>query len=303
MRVLPAITVTDAMLVSSTVPETDYAAWNSGTNYVAGALVRYVDTNVHLTFECIANNSNKNPLTDANASDFWTEVGQTNRWAMFDLLRNTGTASDDPITVVLQPGQRVDSVALVGMKADTVSIELRVDGNLKYSYSENLRRRSTASWSDYFFGTFETKEETARFDLPPYTNGEITLTFSATSGGVVVGGVLMGRSTYIGETQYSPTSDALNFSSVDRDLGGKAEMVRRRSIPKTTQRVRAPKALVPKLLALRDQLNAVPALWSGLDDAEHSYFGALLILGFYRQFTISMEHADYAYITLELEEV
>ena len=55
--------------------------------------------------------------------------------------------------------------------------------------------------------------------------------------------------------------------------------------------------------SVRRLTNAVPALWSGLDDQESGYFSALLIVGVYKRFTISMDQPEDALISLELEEV
>ena len=37
--VIRPVEITSAMLIASDVPEADYAAWNSGTSYAAGARV------------------------------------------------------------------------------------------------------------------------------------------------------------------------------------------------------------------------------------------------------------------------
>jgi hypothetical protein len=150
---------------------------------------------------------------------------------------------------------------------------------------------------------FSYREAVAAFDLPPYVNAVITATFTRETGDVTVGGLILGTSVYLGDTQYEAQSDALNFSTVDREFDGTAVMIRRRTVPKTSQELWCEKVRVNKVIKVREELNAVPALWSGLDDAEHGYFEALLILGFYRTFTINMAHPDRAVISLELEEV
>lgn len=248
----------------------------------------------------VTTNLGHDPATD---DSWWVDVGPTNRWAMFDLLRNTGTTTASPLTVSLTPGQRVDSIGVVGMVADTVSVTVSVAGNTVYTASADLLKRPTSGWYDYFFGAFRYQQEFARFDLPPYTGAVITITLTRANGNVTCGGVVVGSSVYLGRTLHEAESDALNFSKIDRDDFGTATLVPRRSVPRTVQTLRCKKSDVDRILQLRDDLNAVPALWSGLDDQDSGYFSALLIVGVYKRFTITMDQPEDALISLELEEV
>lgn len=246
-------------------------------------------------------NLGHDPATDA--AGWWIDVGPTNRWAMFDLLRNTGTTTASPLTVSLTPGQRVDSIGVVGMVADEVTITVTVAGSTVYTASADLLNRPTSGWYDYFFGPFRYRQEFARFDLPPYTGATITITLAKANGDVTCGGVVLGSSVYLGRTLHEAESDALNFSKIDRDDFGTATLAPRRSVPRTVQSLRCKKSDVDRILQLRDDLNAVPALWSGLDDQDSGYFSALLIVGVYKRFTITMDQPEDALISLELEEV
>lgn len=261
-------------------------------------------TFVHRIFEStVASNTGNYPLLAANVGTKWIDVGPTNRFAMFDLLRSTATTITSPLTVVITPGRRVDSIALVGLVADSVTIEMTSGGGTVYSETIDLSTREVVDWYDYFFAPFSTTPSFALFDLPPYTNGIITVTITRATGMVSCGGLVLGTAVYLGQTQYEAESDALNFSKVIRDDFGDATLVPRRTVPKVNARVMCTKANVNKVRDLRTALNAVPALWSGLDDATDAYFEAVLILGFYRQFGINLAYPEHALISLELEEV
>ena len=82
-------------------------------------------------------------------------------------------------------------------------------------------------------------------------------------------------------------------------------LVPRRSIPVTTQTCLIEKQYVTDLLDARTRLNAVPAVWSGLDDRGSSdWFEAFLIAGIYKQFTLDTRYsASHALVTLKLEEI
>ena len=300
MRVLPGIPVTDAILTSSTVAENDHAAWSSGTTYAAGARVILAST--HRIYESVqASNTNHDPTTDDGT--WWADMGPTNRWKMFDVERSTGTTSATAITVVLTPGERFDSIALTGLIGTSVTIAVTVGGDPIYSHTETLSARVVTSWYEYLVTPFSYKSVVARFDIPPVTGAVLTLTVEPRDGAASIGGLLFGRSVYIGATQYDAVSDVLNFSTVSRDAFGIATLTKRRNVPKTTSRVLIPSAKIAQALLLREELNATPAFWSGVDDAANAYFEPLQVLGFYRQFAINAKYPSHAEATIELEEV
>lgn len=261
-------------------------------------------TFIHRVYESLIGTNTGNYPALASSDGKWLDVGPTNRWAMFDLLRNTATTAESPLTVEITPGIRVDSIGLVGLVADSVTVEVSVLGVPVYTETRSLLTREVTTWYAYFFTPFATAPSLALFDLPPVTNGVVTVTITRATGMASCGGLVLGQSVYLGQTQYDADSDALNFSRVERDeFGETASMIPRRSVPKVNARVMCAKANVNRVRDLRTELNAVPALWSGLDDPTDGYFEAVLILGFYKQFSINLSYPEHAVISLELEEV
>lgn len=303
MKVVPPLTITDAILTSSTAsePSAGETAWSSATAY--NLLDRVILAATHRVYECIQAHTNKNPATDPAADQYWLDAGPTNKWAMFDLLRNTGTVGASPLTVVLTPGTRVDSIGVFGLVADRITITVDSGATEVYRYELDLRTRETLTWYDYFFDEFDIKQAVARFDLPPLTAGVITVEIERDSGNVVCGGVIVGRNVDLGRTIHGAQNDADNFSKIVRDDDGVATLTPKRSVPKNNVTTRIKKAAVNKALKVRVDLNAVPAMWSGLDDASSGYFEPLLILGVYKGFTITMDQPEDALIALELEEI
>ena len=301
MRVIPPITITDAILTSSTCAE-PYAtetAYNASTNYHLGDVA--VVAADHRTYQSLQDgNMGHTPISSPT---WWLDIGASNRWKMFDLLRNTQTEQASPLTVVIAPGVRINSLALLGLVADSVTISATSGGVSVYTNTQNLINREVLSWYDYFFSPFSTRPSTILFDLPPIINAIFTVTITRATGNVKCGSLAVGTFVYIGDTQYSAESDALNFSTVDRDSVGNSILIPSRTIPKSNQTISCKKERVNKVRELRELLNAAPAIWSGLDDYTDDYFDALLILGYYRQFTINLEHPSDALITLALEEI
>jgi hypothetical protein len=56
-------------------------------------------------------------------------------------------------------------------------------------------------------------------------------------------------------------------------------------------------------MIVRERLNAVPALWVGIEDESDGYFDALLIFGIYKEFAINMDYPDHGFVSLQLEEI
>jgi hypothetical protein len=260
---------------------------------------------VHKVYESLAagNLANYPPLDVLATTPKWLFVSYTNRWKMLDLLRNTYTESASPLTVVLTPGTRIDSLAAVGVVADTVQIDVTVGAVNHYSETITMTGRETTGWYQYLIGAFTQKQSLVRFYIPPVTGAVFTVTLTKAVGNVKCGGLVLGRKEYIGGVQMNPEGDTLNFSTVTRDSFGNSELVPRRNVPKTSQTLFLPAQYINRVRALRDTLNAAPAVWAGLSDDDNNYFELLLILGYYRRFTISGTYNNFATINLDLEEI
>ena len=305
MRVIVPVTPT---LISSTVPEPDVgeSAYNAGTTYALGATV--ISTSTHRVYESLqaSNTGNPLPVPPEDRTDWWLETGVTNRWAALDSARNTqsvGAAS--PMVIVVEPGARINSVAVMGMEADTLRIEMLNGGVVVYDKSFDLKLRRVRDGYEYCFKPFGLQPSVLQFDLPPFFAAQVRVTLTRSAGTVKLGSLVVGNYIYMGGMQRGAENDALNFSTVDRDLYGKAALVPRRTLPITTQTCLIEKQYVTDLLDARERLNAVPAVWSGLDDlGSNDWFEAFLILGIYKKFTINSQYsATHALVTLNLEEI
>lgn len=275
-----------------------YQAYNVGATYAADD---YAQSNTtHLVYQSVAGGNIGNALTDTTK---WTEIGPTNKRAMFDLLRNTKSTVPNEMTIVLTPGERINSIALLGLVANSVAISATSGGTPVYSYSETLDTREVFDWYGYFFEPFSTNESVIVFDVPPYSSIIVTIVLTGTTESVSCGACVLGTYVYLGGAQYDAESDVLNFSTVDRDKFGNSLLVQRRNVPKTNQLVVCEKSRVNRVRAVRDLLNAMPAVWSGLDDVTDGYADALLIMGYYRRFSINITHPETAMLTIELEEI
>lgn len=472
MKVIPPISITSSMFTSTvSEPSAGETAWVSGSGYAVGA--RVIRTSTHRVYECIATvtaataASTTTPEASVTSiTPYWADAGPTNKYAMFDLYRNSATTpGTTAMTVVCTPGQRIDSVALMGMsnvqqvrisatsvngknanllntsslnssgvtlsdttatksagtsgwdsgytstygysgrmsltfkvgisayfivglKSNTASgygsgsidwgiyfqgggmsiiangnnpvgttyttgdtFTIAYDGtyikyykngvefysvtasptgtlyagatfyhNGAYTYDMyfssfltsdavydtgyiSLNKRNTLGWYNYFFSRIKYADIYVKFDIPPYTDIVVTIEFiGATT--MYIGGTILGMSEWIGYIQRKPSLDTLNFSKVDRDAFGNATMTPRRNVPKTNQTLFLENTYLARVLEVKENLNAVPALWCGIDDIGDSpYFEQLMIVGFYRTFSVDIDNPLGVFITLELEEL
>lgn len=301
MRVIPPTTVTDAILVSSTVPEPDTgeAAWISGHTYAIGDEAILVTTHkvyTRLTAGAGAIAPNLDPTN-------WKETRPTNRWAMFQTDRNVQTVHASPLTVALAPGKRINSVGIVGAESNSVTAELLVGATVIFTRTVNTLLRNTRTWTDYLAGEFRYQESVVMFDLPTVAGATLRITLAG--GTCKCAGVFFNMSVYMGRILSGAAVDSDNFSKFERDpYGTLSTLIPKRTVPKHAYKLLVENERVETLRALKKTLNAVSALWSGLDDKQTDpRFESLLCVGVYRSFPFNFDHPNHTIVNLQLEEM
>jgi hypothetical protein len=258
---------------------------------------------VHRIYESQVGSNTGNPPAIDDGSK-WVDVGPTNKWAVVDQLRNTRTWSASPYTITLTPGQRIDSIFLGKLVADTYRIAVTVGGDTVYDTDvTSLSSREVADWYDFFFMPFTVRESVLKLDLPPYTSAVITVTLTRASGLVGIGALDIGTFVYLGRAQHGAEADSRNFSKIDRDEFGNATLIPRRNVPTASVEIWFDKARAKSLIDLRDALDAKPAVWSALDQDDLGYFEPLLIRGIHTRFTVNAAYPQDGKLSATFEEV
>lgn len=310
MKVIPPIVLdhTNTSIIGSS-DFLDPSEWDTALSYSVDDRVKVTTGNINRIYQCIlpTTASDDSPEIDVTKiTPKWVDLGYINKYAMFDTLRSSQTFAERSMVVTITPGQTVDAIAIINTTNVLQYNITATDAGSVVRYNRNvvLNKRITTSWYTYFFGRFWSKAASAFFDLPTsYGNLTITITFSGDVQ-IGVGTIVLGNSVFLGSLQNGATVDALNFSSIERDAFGTASLVPRRNVPKTNQTLYIDKSLLNNVLQYKEQLDSVPAVWSGLDDQlTHPYFDATLILGFYRNFSFDISNPIGVYISLELEEI
>ena len=279
MKFIRPTPITSAALLSSTVAESDYAAWNAATAYALGA--RVIRASTHRIYErLVAGTTATAPESDIVN---WIDIGPTNRWAMFDEKLGTVTTASNSLSVVLAPG-RINSLALLGVDADTVSVALVVSGVTVYTASLNLINDShVGNWYEYFYEPIYQQTEVvitdlldaALLDVPGYSDGQLTVTLTRTGGTVGVALMAVGVLFDVGDTQYGAQVSIRDYSRKEADAFGNYSLVKR-SYSKTMHAdVLVPRDQVDNVVKNITRHRATNVVWIG-----DSQFGALIVYGF-----------------------
>lgn len=298
MKVLAPITVTEAMLVSSTLPETEHPAWSSGSTYaLAGRVIK-----AHKVWQSAqASNTNHEPTTDDGT--WWTLVGPSNTWAMFDEKTSTVSASaTSSMEVALSTGVWVTDLALVAFAGTSARVRVyESDGTtLLYDQTKVLPGIASPSFYDWFFSRALVASGSIVFTgLPRRVAGKIKVTMNG-PGSVSLGVLALGVTHDIGSTQDDPTSDLVDYSRVDWDEFGDVTITRRKRLKRVTYPVYLPNADVPRVLALREALSSVMCVFIGTDEIENLQ-DALLAYGLFTKFPLAIRGRTHSTYTVEVQ--
>jgi len=224
MKVVPPIDITVDNMTSN-VPAMDFDDYSPTKAYKVGDSVTINNNN----WEAVGDNTGKNPETDKSNPAVWINKGPTNRWRMFKKrIGNTwtlGTFTSNPelIDVTISPSARVNSFGLVGVRASSVRVVMRVPGNSDPVYDKTFKMstKSGGSWYRYYFGAFSTKDNVAQFDLPPFNNATIQFIVSAPGATARVGMMVIGMSRDIGWARFGSGVGVESYSTIkEDDFGG-----------------------------------------------------------------------------------
>lgn len=296
MKILRPMTVNDAALTSSTVAETDYAAYSSGTTYALGARVIVVSANVHKIYESLqASNLNHAP---ASSPTWWLDIGSTNRWRMFDQGVATQTVNLNSIDVTLKATGRVNGLVLLNIAAASVQVIVTdaVEGEV---YNRTISLISTAginNWYSYFFEPVVRYADQVVLDMPAYYAPTVRVILSAPGETVKAGALLLGLQVDVGGTQYGAGVGIQDYSVKTQNAFGDYTILERAFRKRASFTVWVEAGKVDQLHSLLAEFRATPTVYIGSD-----LYAAMIVYGFYKDFNIAIAYARESICTIELE--
>lgn len=298
-------------LISSSLPEDEYPAWDAATQYTTGTRVIHA----HVIYEAISDNQGKQPDLNSGVMDApWKKVGATNRWAMFDDVLSTQSVAPDGVDnlVVEVDFSYADVVALINLVGETARIEVRDGQEAPYFTREIPLVRDTEDFHEYFFSPITqltdvtlTLSDLAATDIPVGMPGSVLkVTITKSGGGAACGHLVIGRAWDLGKTKIDATAGTKTYSVRETDEFGNLRIVPRRVVKrvKCVTYVPASKTdIVAKRLA---DIDVVPALFLADDrDTLAGGYESLIIYGTKtdHEFSIQPEgpHMDMLDISIE----
>lgn len=229
MKVVPPVEIAPAAMISNNVPETDNALWLVGTAYKVGDKVMLN----HRNYEALVAHTGRNPETDTVSPPAWLDIGPTNRWKMFNKRAGntwtpgTFTSNPESIDLTVRPGKRINSIGLIGVRAASMQIQMIVGGSVVYDQTFSMSLKAGGSWYRYYFGEFKSKDNVARFDLPPFNNADIRVIALAPGGTARIGMMIIGMAKTIGVAVHGTSLSTESYSSVKEDDFGNVTIVPR----------------------------------------------------------------------------
>lgn len=302
MKVIKPTTIADTMFVSSSIPETDYTAWNAATSYTVGQRVMRAVTGVHRNFENLIAGVNATlpELATTGATPRWLDLGATNRWAMFDNKVGTVSSASTSFNTVLTPGS-ISGVAALGLTGRTLQIQMKstVGGTVVYSNTINLDGTIITSFYDWFFEDYQQLSDVTLTDLPSqYTSPEVTFTLSSTAGTVSCGTFSLGKVYTLGLSQYGATVGIISYSVKSTDVFGNTTVVKRQNSKRNNLKLMTDKALFNRTYKLLADLDSVPCVYIG---AEALGYEPLIVYGFWKDFSIDVSYPTMNLTNIEIE--
>jgi len=282
MRLIKPVEITPAKLVSSNVPETDFAAWVSTTAYDIDTKVIW---NHHIYQALAAVPAGVKPgeeVIDKDHPAKWLDLGSTNRWRMFDNKVESLTTNPGTIEVTIRPGAVVNSLALFNLQGRSVTVSMvdPVEGEV-YRKEISLVDTGVTNWYDWFFEPIGIRTDVVVLDMPAYGSANIVLTIDAGAEVAAVGHVVIGAVKQIGTALYGSSVGINDYSRKSTDDFGNTVVIQRSFSNRADFDIALDTSEVSRVRRLLADLRATPVVWIG----EESY-EATILFGFYKDFQI-----------------
>ncbi|MFA5595952.1 MAG: hypothetical protein WDA26_00115 [Pusillimonas sp.] len=217
LTITKPITITDAILTSSTVAADTTPLWSAATNYTAAQVVRRPN---HHLYESVAGGTDSTPPEQATGGETpkWVDLGPVNKWRMFDPRPGTLTTDTDEIEVVLTPGTSIGALgALELYGVQRIEVTMTAGGIDVYHREIGLSASTLASIFDWFFTDAVLETETVLMDLPQqWPAATLTVKFSG-SGTIGVGMLIIGRPFEVGGAEWGVSATIDDWSLKLRD--------------------------------------------------------------------------------------
>lgn len=294
MRIIRPSEVTDARLLSSSVPENDYPVWVAGSPYTKGTRVIVLAT--HTIYEALNDNTGVDPTTDTLE---WLAIGPTNRWAMFDEKIGTSTTAVGSISLSLNLGI-VSGLALLDLEGVlSVRVVMAAPEGVVYDKTIDLVDSSPVhDWWTYFFEEITISKFVLLTDLPTYRVSQVNITITGDPTQTIgVGSLVAGKLiSFSNSVNYGASVGIQDYSVKGRDEFGNSKVVERAFSKRARWNFDVPNTKITLLQRELTELRARPAVYIGYESLE-----PMVVYGFYKDFDIVISRPTMSECSLDIE--
>lgn len=304
---------------------TGISAWAEGTVYTPGQKC-YVEA-THKIYQANADTTGQYPpnyvsgntppwtqvgyvnrgvdLTDTN---YWVELGPTNYYAMLDSYTDTATtgvtnADSSGFEIVIElDSSKANAIALFNCVGSYIDLEcIDSNNNVVWFKRDWLIRRESTSWKDFFFNTASKVRKDTYQQFPMFYNTKLKITiFGATVASC--GNIVIGATKNIGMTQFDPTLSIVDYSKKETNTFGVTYLSVGKYKKRTTINMFVENTEIDTIYRTFADLRATPAVFicdNSIDP--DNMFEAMLIYGFYKDFSIVIPNQVLSDCSLEIE--
>lgn len=294
LKIIKPQEITEAELVSSTIPLDDAPLWVAGTYNEDEE--RIYDNQV---WKVAATSTDDRPDLGAEKEvATWVRMGWTNRYRMFNDGVDSRSTAATTMTAEVATGQTVSDIALLGVSGNsaTVTITDPVDG-VVFNETKGLTDIGVPDYWEWHYQPYQFFDEALFEPAPYYPGATIEVTIDG-AGQVELGRLVLGMSTEVGITNLGTSVSNLSYSTRDRDGFGNLILKTKRTVKLVDYQVTVPTGSVSFARSLMDSLDNVPTLFSG-SNAEG--YGSITIFGVIQDFRLVYSGHTLSDMTLTVE--
>lgn len=296
MKIVTPVEVDSNILQSTNVSNIELD-WAAGT--IATGERRVYEDEV---YEVVASPSttDRPDIGAAKPTPTWVRLGFSNQWRMFRDGADSASSSTGDITVELEYGQVVSTIAGFGLLGTDIQVIVDdpVDGEV-YNTIKNLVDIGVENWWEFYFLGYDSQDIALFDDLPPYPDAQITLKVSSfdVADPVEIGRVVAGVSRDVGVTDYGTGVRLSDYSTKERDGFGNLRLVPRRTLRIVDYEVTVETSQVDFVVRSLRRLAGVPTLFIGED-----MFNSTVVFGVLDDASQGISTPSISDLTIRVEE-
>ncbi|RJF99010.1 hypothetical protein [Noviherbaspirillum saxi] len=298
--IIPAIAITDDILVSSNVAENDYPVYSTATTYAVDAYV--ISTTTHHIYRSLqgANTNKPLPVLPATATDWWQDVGATNRHKMFDRSVQSQTSNPNSIEIELAIEGRATAVTILNADGDELHIEME-SPTAGVVYDQTFSLLDHAGISDFYSWHFDDRDrirDLAITGLPPYAGVTLRISILRPGGTALCGACLVGQAKEIGDTQFGARIGMTDYSAKTPDAFGNLTVLERAYSQRGSFTVVVQNTFIDRLHKLLARYRATPVVYIG-----SPLYGCMVNYGFYKDYETEIQYTTESLLSINIESL